>query len=406
MKVVGLIAEYNPFHRGHQYHIEESKKKTKADYTVVVMSGDFVQRGAPAVMDKHGRAYLALVHGADLVLELPVSYACASAEFFAWGAVSLLDGLGVVTHLSFGSEQGEIAPFLAAADLLLKEPASYRDKLRKELAKGRPFPAAMAEALGFCMKESLFPTKNLSQFLAGPNNILGLEYCKALKKLQSPISPVTVRRKGGGYHDGVLSPFASATGIRGELKENPRWPLLFSTLPEASFTRLREGYGQTLPLWEDDLSLLLRYRLLSETAESLCAYQDVTPALARRIKRLENQFISFSQFAALVKTKDMTYTRICRSLLHILLCQKEPQPIAYARVLGMKKETRPLLSAIKEKSRLPLLTKLANSDARLTAAGKKALQADVFASNLYESILCEKFGKRYLHEYQKQIIVL
>lgn len=406
MKVVGIITEYNPFHQGHKYHIEESKKRTNADYVVAVMSGNYVQRGAPAIMDKHDRAKLALLHGVDLVLELPACYACASAEFFAKGAVSLLDGLGVITHLSFGSEYGELSPFIAAAKILVQEPEAYRQLLKAELKKGRTFPAARGGALRACLTESSFPAKQLLHFLAGPNNILGLEYCKALAKLQSSIQPITIRRKGNAYHNITLDAFASAAGIREELKKNPRWTLLQSALPAAAFTMLQKEYGRMLPLLTDDFSLLLRYRLLTETAESLCAYQDVSPALARRMKKLENQFVSFSQFAALLKTKDMTYTRVCRSLLHILLYQKALPPIAYARALGMKKDASSLLLAIKEKSRLPLLTKLANSDAQLSFKGQKALTADIFASNLYESVLCQKFGKSYLHEYQKQIVIL
>ncbi|MGI6069657.1 MAG: nucleotidyltransferase [Blautia sp.] len=410
MNVVGVISEYNPFHQGHQFHLEESRRITEADYCITVMSGDYVQRGTPAVLSKHKRAEMALLNGADLVLELPVSYAAGSAEYFAGGAVSILQKLGVVTHLSFGSEYGDLQPFPALAKILDEEPAHYQDTLKAALKDGISFPAARAMALSGYLTENpqVCPIEEdaLPDFLSSPNNLLGLEYCKALRRQGSKIQPVTISRRGKGYHETALEKYASATAIRKELTEGPDWIVLSVVLPKTIYKILQEEYQKTLPICEDDFSLLLKYKLMQESAQSLCDYQDVTSDLACRIKNRENEFQSFSQFSQLLKTKELTHTRICRALLHILLGIHAPQPIAYARVLGMKKEASPLLSQIKEKSRIPLLTKLADSPALLSEEGRQALELDVFASNLYESVLCHKFQKDFVHEYQKPLVIL
>jgi predicted nucleotidyltransferase len=186
MKIAGIVAEYNPFHNGHQYHIEETKKQTGADYIIAVMSGDFVQRGAPAFLDKYERARAALLGGCDLVLELPVIYSTASAEFFASGAVRLLDGLGICAFLSFGSEEGNLKPLYQLAELLTEEPEEYKRILKLHLKSGLSFPAAREQALEEYFLTNLKEMRNISipSFLKGSNNILALEYLKTLKKSQ------------------------------------------------------------------------------------------------------------------------------------------------------------------------------------------------------------------------------
>lgn len=425
MKVLGVITEYNPFHQGHLHHLEESRRLTGADYAVAVMSGDFVQRGAPAILDKRSRAEMALRSGADLVLELPVSSAAGSAEAFAEGAVSVLDGLGAVTDLSFGSEYGGEGPFTALAKILAREPDAYRELLQKALREGISFPAARARALeGFFRlypEQAPLPPEELRAFLESPNNILGLEYCKALVRLGSSIRPRTISRQGEGYHSAALAEYASATGVRRELlQEKPDWIILSAVLPRESYRILQEAYGRHMPVTEDDFSLLLKYRLMLEDEDSLQRFLDVTPDLARRLKNRENSFSSWSSFAELLKTKEVTYTRICRVLTHILLdlrkqppasCARAPgmrtqPPVFYARVLGMRREAAPLLAAIAEKGRLPLITRPAQEVPSLSPEGQAAFARDVFASNLYESVRCSKFGLPFVHEYQKPPVIL
>ena len=235
MKVVGIIAEYNPFHRGHEYQIRYAKETLGADYVVIAMSGDFVQRGAPALMEKHVRAEMALLGGADLVLEMPVQTATASAEGFATGGVSLLDGLGVIDELCFGSECGDTEILMDVAEILVKEPYEYRDLLQQNLRAGMSFPAARSSALIGYIQEKIASGLNtlgtsseyIGLVLSSPNNILGIEYCKALLRLNSRIIPHALLRKGSGYHDTDFSllsddKFPSASGIRNLMKKSEK----------------------------------------------------------------------------------------------------------------------------------------------------------------------------------------
>lgn len=246
MKVTGIIAEYNPFHNGHKYHIEKAKELTGADYVIVVMSGNFTQRGIPAFTDKYTRTRMALSCGADLVLELPLYYAAGSAEYFATGAVSLLDRLGVVDSLCFGSECGNIDALMHVASVLYNEPDSYKKLLQDALKSGQNYPAARHNALlqYLSMQPSerdavngnaidcdtvacaaITDVTDYEQILSSPNNILGIEYCKALLKLNSSITPYTIRREGGGYNDDTLSAVnSSALAIRTALSSKDNLP--------------------------------------------------------------------------------------------------------------------------------------------------------------------------------------
>lgn len=215
MRTAAVIAEYNPFHNGHAYMLQEVRRLSGADFLLVVMSGDFVQRGTPAVFDKYTRTEMALAGGADLVLELPLAASCGSAPRFAEGAVRLLDSLGVVDELWFGSECGSMRYFHMLSGILSEEPEEYRALLRTNLASGMSFPKARAGALRGFLPDSC-PEAELSEMISSPNNILGLEYCVALTKLHSKIRPCTIRRRGAGYHDtdaGSGEEFPSASAV-------------------------------------------------------------------------------------------------------------------------------------------------------------------------------------------------
>lgn len=249
MTITAVIAEYNPFHNGHAYQLAKARELTGADYLVVIMSGDFVQRGAPAILDQHDRAELALLGGADLILQLPCHFALGSAQHFARGAVSLLTALGCVDFLCFGSEYGDTAPFLELADVLLHEPEEYRELLSGLLRNGLSFPTARAQALSAYFSDSAsfssLSKEELDTFLKEPNNILGIEYVQALLLSQSRIRPVTIRREGSGYHEGALFTHAlpSATAMRNLLFSNPHKDLNCPRSPPAcqkrSFTLFR-----------------------------------------------------------------------------------------------------------------------------------------------------------------------
>lgn len=410
MKVTGLIAEYNPFHNGHRYHIRRSRQITGADFIVVVMSGDFVQRGAPALLDKFTRARMALSCGADLVLELPVRYALGSAEFFAAGGVALLDCLGAVDTLSFGSEQGDVSCLMNLSSLLLREPEIFRETLKKKSAEGLPFPAAREQAL-----LSSFPDqpKNVQQILSSPNNILGIEYGKALLRFRSAIKPVTIRRMESSYHQQELSEtFSSATALRRSLQRG-ELSKLSSQIPSAVFSLLQEAVKSRETACSDDYSLLMKYKLLSETADTLIRFQDVSPDLANRILAQLNSLNTLEDFSFHLKTRQMTYSRICRSLFHILLDlprfsigDNAAETAPYARILGFRKEASPLLHEIKKRSVIPLVSRPAAEEKKLCAHGRTLLSEDIRCGNLYESVLAIKNRRSFRHEASRAPVIL
>ena len=427
MKVTGIVAEYNPFHKGHEYQINYCKKKMHSDYVIVVMSGDYVQRGTPALLPKHLRAEMALRCGADLVLEMPVSVSTASAEAFAMGGVSILDGLNVVDQLCFGSEYGEVSALQELASVLIKEPEEYRVLLKTFLSEGLSFPAARSQALieyfknphhfeGDDVDGILTPLLNqIVQILNSPNNILGIEYCKALLRLNSKIKPVTLKRQGMGYHETTLNEqststsehFASASAIRNALKSDSEINEVLKEVPDEAVPLLKTAVKKKEFLLEDDFSLLLQYCLLNETPESLSGYADMSKDLASRIYNQINHFENFTQFTELLKTKELTYTRIQRSLLHTILKIKEqPEKIPYARVLGFRKSSSPLLKEIKQHATIPLITKAADATGILSADGQELWNTNLRASNIYESVLTQKTGHTFIHEYKKQLVLI
>ena len=411
MKTVGLITEYNPFHNGHAYHIEKAKMLTGADRVIVVMSGDFVQRGAPAVMPKHLRAKSALLSGASLIIELPVCFATGSAEYFAQGSISLLNQLGCIDSICFGSECGDLHLLKEIAQILADEPIEYQTALKQALKEGASFPAARQEAL------NIYSDK-YSEILASPNNILGIEYLKALAKIHSKMEPFTIKRIGAGYHDmDIDGQFSSATAIRSDIYQladvnssSESLPLthIQTQVPSSCHELMKKNYQTRYPVKADDFSLLLKAKLLSETAGSLSHYLDMSPELANRILRLRNDYLSFEQFCDLLKTKELTRSRISRSFIHVLLgitndwltAMKAPAP--YARILGFRRDHADLLGILKRTSDSPLITSPAR--AVLADTAYQMLELDIYASNLYESVITDLYGTPFHNELTKQII--
>ncbi len=426
MKIVGLITEYNPFHNGHLYHIEESKKRTGADMAIVVMSGDYVQRGTPAIMPKRLRAEMALKCGAAAVFELPVCYSAGSAEYFALGAVSLLQKLGITDFLCFGSECNDLQALQRAADILLEEPAEYQAILKRHLREGKSFPSARQEAL--C---EYTENEGISFLLNDPNNILGIEYLKALKKLNCSITPFTIQRRGAHYHDRQIShEYSSASAIRsllaysgsalrtdrsGETFENTPFSSILGELedqvPSCCLELLKDFHRVQYPVYQNDFSLILKYKLLNKTPEMLLKYMDVSFELANRICGQLNNFFNYRQFCELLKTREITQTRINRALLHIMLGIKgknvqeyiENGFHFYARLLGVRKDSEKILSAVAKKGELPLLAQLSQTQA-LSPLGQRMLRHDILASNLYTSVVTDKFKTAFRNEYSQPVI--
>ncbi len=422
MRIAGIIAEYNPFHNGHAYHLNQVRSKTNADYLIIVMSGNFMQRGVPAMLDKYTRAKMALMNGADLVLELPCMYACSSAEYFAKGAVNLLDNLNVVNHLGFGCENNNLELLKSAASILANEPEEYRNILQDSLKKGSSFPVARSMALNECLKNSSFN----SLTLASPNNILAVEYLKALCKSDSMIAPVAIKREGAGYNDQKLhSSYSSALAIRNVLFTPPKagensqtkFELIQNHVPESVLELLQEQYLYTLPITTDDFSSLLHYKLLLELEKGYDDYLDVSKDLSDKIKKNLNSYTNFDSFCMLLKSKELTYTRICRCMIHILLnikktdldlCSNESL-IPYARVLGFKNESSSLLKEIKENSYIPLISVAADakeflSNPQISDYAKGLFNLDINAARIYNSIIHSKYKTVLADEFATQLL--
>lgn len=425
MNVLGIIAEYNPFHNGHQYHIQKIKELTNADYCIVVMSGNFTQRGEPALLDKYTRTKMALDGGADLVLELPVCYACASAPYFAAGAVALLDRLGVTKWIGFGSECGDSAALQQIAQILTTEPAFYTKLLKQNLKSGLSYPSAQENALADYLEHSSVLQKNdtvlpdsIPALLSSPNNLLGIEYCKAILSRQSPICPITLKRQGSSYQNPSLHPenssaLAIRTALHNCINSCEGMPqLLRPHMPDFVFAQMEKAYHKTFPIFPDMLSFLLHYRLLLEAAHGFSDYLDISEELSARIRNKLPQYEGFSSFCLLLKTKELTYTRISRSLLHILLNIKKNDIkeyqtadwICYGRILGFQKQSTALLSAIKANADIPLISKLSDARKQLSQTAAKQLEQDIQCAHIYNALIQNAYGTKLPVEMQQEII--
>lgn len=426
MNVTGIIAEYNPFHNGHLYHIREAKRISGADFCVAAISGDFVQRGEPAVYSKYLRAQAALAGGADLVLEIPSLFATGSAEDFAACGVALLSSLGVVDTLCFGSECGSSEPLVNAARFLAAEPEEFSALLREEIKKGLTWPQARQAALrrlgvSFAGDEGL---------LSSPNNILGLEYAKAILRQKSPLKPLSIPRRGKGYHEeGLEGDMASATGIRKELAARLKargipsgeagggWDGLWDTALASQVPAFAPPlYRREGPLFPEDFSSLLNYTLLRlyQEGQGLEEYEGFSPGLARR---LSGQLLSFADWEGRIrqlKTRQYTYTRLSRSLCHALLGFRSAQYqeyralgyALYGRVLGFRKSAAPLLSAIGKKGAIPLVTKIAGYEKILNPRAAALLSCDLYATHLRQSVYAGRYGIVPPNEFNRPIAVL
>lgn len=428
MKITGIIAEYNPFHNGHLYQLERAKEETGADYLIVAMSGDFVQRGAPALIDKYTRANMALLCGADLVMELPVLWATASAEYFSNAGIALLDRLGVVDSVCFGCETPDIMGFLSLARFLSEETTEYRSALNTSLKKGNSYPKAREEAVlammtgrthstDFSPKDAVssISSSSFSAILGSPNNILGLEYCKALYRRGSSIQPIPIQRVGNGYHEeGLDSDFVSATGIRSYLNGSMDFysdlSALKSWMPKEAFRILEEALTTHPLLFEEDFSAMLGYKLL--LLDSFEEFADSSSDLSNRICRIKSDYSSIPEFLENLKTKEVTYTRLSRLLLHILLEIKEKDYniyrnldyTPYGKILGFRESAAPLLKTLKANSSIPLLTGPFDKKNLLSGDALALLKKDIFASEVYRLGAVQKSGFAIPNEYQRKFL--
>lgn len=403
MKIVGLITEYNPFHAGHLYHMQQARELTGADYCVVLMSGSFVQRGEPAIFDKYLRTKTALLAGADLVLEIPAAFSTASAHEFAAYGVALLSAIGV-DAVVFGSECGQIEILKQAAYALNHESAEFRERLRKGLKAGLTYPQARAKALE--MEDTW------ASVLSSPNNILGIEYLRAAEDLHSPMEFYTISRKGSGYHEDTLADasFPSASAIRGIIrnslsKDKDLLDILASHLPAVT----HPAYTGAVPVFADDFSELLNAAVLQMQATFSIA--DLSPELAARLAKPPYFPLSFEERIQALKTRQLTYTRVSRALLHLVLgmCEedisrwKDEGYALYARILGFRRQSSPLLSCLHKKSSIPLITKMADAAQNLSPSALALLEQEVYASHLYQTVRIKRGGV-FQNEYTEGLV--
>ncbi len=389
MAVTGIIAEFNPLHAGHRHLLEQVRKERPEQGILVVMSGDFVQRGEPALTDKVRRAAMALEAGADLVIELPPAYAAGSAEVFARGAVALLKACGCVDELAFGASCPDPVLLARAADL--SEKAAESAVLGEALRKGLSFPAAAGAAL-----EADDPAA--AALLEDPNNLLAAEYIKAIRRQGAAMKPVPFRRAGAGYRSRELPEdgFASAAAVRRALEEGAGLDAVRRFLPPGVPEKL------DYTMFPDDFSAALAAvleRLAREGKYALTAFADVSPELAARILAQSPFTLRFSELAEAVSGRNFTLARVRRALLHILLgIRPEDQTLPRSiKILGLREGSfAPAL--VKEKASLPVLTKMADADPRL--AGEYAA-----AHRLYAQAVFFKTGRRLPDDYRQSPLV-
>lgn len=397
MKILGIVAEYNPFHLGHKYHIEESKRISQADYSLAIMSGSFVQRGEPALIDKFHRAQAALINGVDLVIELPFIYSCQTAEIFSQGAIQILDGLNSIDFLSFGSEYSDLKLLSKISEVLVLEPKDYISELRSWLSKGSSYPLARSLALkNYFKNRDNYIHENIETILAGSNNILAIEYLKELIRLDSQIQPITIRREGNQYLDKELGlKFSSATSIRENLlKDDFSSPSPF--LPPSSLKLVEDfykKYGAFNRL--ENYYYLLNYKLITKTQEELSHIFDLTPDLTNRFINNYPEHDNLESLVGKLTCKTYTRTRVQRGILNIILenysheykniINNKPNHI---RILASNSKGFEIINKIKKESDTILINRF--SDYKAYPELNKLMEFEKKATDLYYLGLLKK----------------
>lgn len=389
-RVIGVIAEYNPFHNGHYYHLQATKEVTGADYCVAVISGNFTQRGDTSIVNKWAKTYMAICGGADLVIELPTVYSISSAENFASGAIKILDNLKVVDTVSFGAEANDLATLNNIANVLYEEPKAYTNILAHELKKGISYPSARENALMMYLND----IKRYANTLNSPNNILAIEYLKALKVQKSKLEPIMIRRKKVYYNDNkIVDDFASATAIR-KLLQDGEYTNLRKVIPRSSYTIIgQEARKGSIVLSLEKYEKEIIYTLRRMKVEEIANLPDVSEGLQFAIKNAANESNTLKDLISNIKSKRYTQTRIQRILLYALLgidkklMDNSKKVVPYVRVLGFTQKGKSLLSEIaRTNPKLNIITSLKkyidqNQNKNKTLS--EMLEKDIFATDIY-----------------------
>lgn len=378
MKILGIIAEYNPFHLGHCYHLKRAREIIQPDGVIAVLGGNFLQRGEPAIVDKWTRAQMALAGGIDLVLELPTAFACRSALWFATGGVKLLENTGIVSHLAFGAETNNLNTLKKVANILNTEPLEFKKVLGKYLDQGLSYPKARNIALENICSNDL---KGLDK----PNNILAIAYLRSLEMIDSEIKPIIIKREGNYHSTEIEEGFMSASAIRHSLfDKNNLWE---NHVPLTTKEILKEqiALGKA-PVYPNNFSDCILAIIRRSGPGELKKIIEMEEGLENRVFQLAQSTTSLNELIEKLKTKRYTHTRIQRLLTHILINFKqdyvfyEPQ---YLRVLGFNNNGKKLLKLIKQKSQLPIVTKFAHGHRNLSTSGQRMLNLESRATDIY-----------------------
>lgn len=417
MKILGIIAEYNPFHNGHEYQIKKAKEMSGADYIIAIMSGNYVQRGAPAIFDKSIRTKMALNAGIDAVFEIPALFSGASANDFAGFGISLLKILGV-DFISFGAENDNYKLLDTVAKVLTDKEQELA--VKKHMAEGLNYAKARHNAILEELKGSKEDINEIENILASPNNILAIEYLKNIRLINADIHPVIISRSGSGYHEKEIeeSKFSSATAIRKLVSESNSDIFMESiktAIPDVNIDLFRKSN----PVFDDDFLFTVQRSILEKLykCEDLLDYCDVTKELANTMEKnifeLENK--NYGDFILKLKSKNFTYTRISRAIFHLLLNHKkklleeikaEKNMAAYPMLLGFRKDAGDLLSELKKRSELPIISKVSNAWDILSPASLKIFENNIYADFLYNSIYFEKYGEKLCNPYRRNVVMV
>ncbi len=402
MSIAAIIAEYNPFHTGHMYQIKKLKELTGCQSIVIIMSGNYVQRGTPAIYDKYLRTEMALKCGADAVIELPVFYSNASSEYFGHGAVDLVNSLGCIDYLCFGCESDNITLLNKIAEISAKEPEQFRKHFKERISDGLPYAKCKEEAILSCIDDNL--KQEVSDILSKPNCILAIEYLKALRLLKSTIKPVIIKREGDYHSTNPGDIYASSTAIRKNILNNLSEAEPY--IPSEIIDLYQSGY----PLTADDFSEYLIPQIIFN--ESLDDFMGISPFMRNRILNMVSQFTNFSDFVDLLSGKHITKSGIRRGLMHIILNIKNDDihnsvSNKYIRLLGFNSKNTCILKDIKVNSSIPFICKMANSKKELSEDAYKMLMHNVKCDELYHITLCRKYNlKTTKNEFNHGLVIL
>lgn len=418
MKTVAIIAEYNPFHNGHSYQLSEIRESLNPDYIIALMGGNFLQRGHAAMWSKYERAKIACQNGIDAVFELPFPYATGSARDFAMGSISILNKLGCIDYIAFGAETFNITLFTHIADILENEPEEFKALFKQLLSEGISYPAARQKALEQYLKDD-----TITEVMSLPNNILAIEYLRALKTTNSKITPVLIKRTCDNYHDETITgEISSATAIRRLIKQPDFNYDMYDKLAEdvsgVTLDTLKKLHGVAAPVFTYDLASFIQQCLLLEMPnDNIC---DLTKEMQNKLGKLEPAS-SYDEIIGFLKSKEITSSRISRVLIHLLLNYKENDRDTfaseeygyYASLLAFREASSEILKCMASAGEIPIITKKADFYSNLlkyshvdSIAANRMWVLDTKATRLYNCMVFNRYGTRLPNDFNVNLPIV